>query len=153
MHKPRLLSDADPVKALIGFGCSFGAKWFGGYARSQGRNFAATAAVSINRDAPAVGAFQCLDFLDVEPCPAPGVVLYLDPPYAGTTGYKYKLDHARFWAHAARWAEVTDVFVSEYSAPTGWAVVGEWSHALSVAGGSQANARIERLFHRRPDSA
>src|SRR3990167_10265864 len=33
----KTLSDEDPLKAFVGFGSSFGGKYFGGYARSPGR--------------------------------------------------------------------------------------------------------------------
>lgn len=31
----KLLEDTDPLKAFAGYACSFGGKWFGGYARGE----------------------------------------------------------------------------------------------------------------------
>lgn len=44
--------DADPVLAgFVGFGCSFGGKWFGGYARNKGgTNYAAQSKRSLLKD-------------------------------------------------------------------------------------------------------
>ena len=44
--------DADPVLAgFVGFGCSFGGKWFGGYARNKtGTNYAEQSKRSLLKD-------------------------------------------------------------------------------------------------------
>ena len=34
-HAAKALPDSDPLKAFIGFACSFGGKWFGGYAKDN----------------------------------------------------------------------------------------------------------------------
>ncbi len=47
--------DADPLTAFAGFGCSFGGKWFGGYARNaQKSNYCAIAKRSITKKNGAV---------------------------------------------------------------------------------------------------
>lgn len=43
-HIARRIPDTDPLKAFIGFGCSFGGRYFEGYARnSRGDNYARAA--------------------------------------------------------------------------------------------------------------
>jgi DNA adenine methylase len=164
-HAARALPDADPLKAFCGFGCSFGGKWFRGYARQRlvdGRwyDYAAGARNALLRDVPALIArgcrFACVDFLAIEPRPTSSV-LYLDPPYLDTEGYGAvgRFDHARFYARAAAWSRRTDVFVSEYGFPWG-RVVWSHEHKRHLSGGrnaGEANTRTERLYHFGPDRA
>lgn len=80
------LPDTDPMKAFCGFGCSFGGKWFGGYMKhAPGKSERIYTTRGLKRDCME-GAFDLVDFLAVEPQPT-AALLYLDPPYAGTTGY------------------------------------------------------------------
>lgn len=158
-HAAKLLPDSDPLKAYIGFGASFGAKWFGGYARStnargEPRNYLQETKNSLVDEVGELVTrkceIACLDFLTVEPRPI-SMVLYLDPPYAGTEPYGAlkPFDHALFAERVAGWSKHTDVFISEYQSALGRCVL-EFSHALQIAGGAQTNARVERLFHLGP---
>lgn len=65
----RTLPDSDPLKGFIGFGCSFGGKWFGGMARSRGRNYSAESARAISRDVGKIAgsAIECMSFFRLEP--------------------------------------------------------------------------------------
>lgn len=152
----RALPDTDPRKAFCGFGCSFGGKWFGGYARNgKGQNYASGARTSLLKQITTLLArdcrILCVDFLAIEPRPTSSV-LYLDPPYANTTGYGAigRFDHERFCSRVAAWSRYTDVFVSEYAMPWGRVVL-ELSHDLKVSGGNIKAARCERLYHYGPD--
>ncbi len=144
----RQLPDSDPLKAFCGFGCSFGGKWFGGWF-GDGSNHCSAAGSSraVRRDVPKVTEFATIDFLAVEPHDS-GMVLYLDPPYRGTTGYAATgaFDHDRFDARAREWAAFGPVFVSEYEFPGG-VVVFEREKPKSVAGGNGGGRiGIERLY-------
>lgn len=153
----RLLPDTDPRKAAIGFGSSFGAKYFGGYARSKsGQDYSGNAARGIERKAAqlrgAVTSISCASFVEI-PIPADPVVLYCDPPYAGTLGYVTGLfDSEAFWSRCREWAGAGHaVFVSEYAAPTGWLSVLDLPRAQTLpsevgAGALTDQKRIERLF-------
>ena len=58
--------------------------------------------------------FSSLPYYDLEI--KEGSVVYCDPPYLGTTGYKTGgFDHERFWEWAEAVSEHSTVFVSEYS--------------------------------------
>lgn len=123
----RELRDSEPsaLRAFAGFGCSFGGRFFEGYARSvaTSRNFARDAA---NRLAPIAERlraspvrFEQRDYADWTV--SSGDVVYLDPPYAGTKPYTAarsglsKFDHARFWAVAEDWrSRGAHVYVSEF---------------------------------------
>jgi DNA adenine methylase len=133
------LPDTDPCKAFIGFGCSFGGKWFGGYARGEGRNYAAESRRSILRTISVIRntVFDLLDFvheplLTIEGAP----IIYCDPPYASTTNYAAmgSFDSTAFWRRAREYArQGARVYVSEYRAPEGWKSI--WSHQKSHKGG------------------
>lgn len=151
----RQLPDEDPRKAFAGFGCSFGGKWFGGYARKDPkdalsvRGYASQTRNAVLEQVRALSACEIarVDFLSSVPRPV-DLVIYLDPPYQGTTSYAGvpPFDHARFYEVAKGWARAgADVFVSEYSCPIGECVM-EFSHDMRVAGGAQKDARVERLY-------
>jgi DNA adenine methylase len=121
-----------PDRAFAGFACSWGGKWFRGYARDRsGTNFATQGRKSLLTK---IADIQNASRYHFAHCDYTGTniylgdVVYCDPPYAGTEGYSVgKFDHAAFWSWAA---ECTDrahafVFVSEFNAPPGWVPV--WS--------------------------
>jgi DNA adenine methylase len=111
----RLLPEDDPLKAFIGVACSFGGKWFGGYARGR-YNYALEGHRTLMQKAPVIKQcfFRHCDYDDITP---EGAVIYCDPPYANTTGYRFKFDSERFWVWCQLMAKTNDVFVSEYDCP------------------------------------
>ncbi len=146
----RSLPDTDPRKAFCAICCSFSGKWFGGYARSGARNYA-----SNGRNALLKSRFDaCLsvvDFNAIEPQPT-AAMLYLDPPYAGTTGYAGvpPFDTSKFIQRVLGWAKRTHVFVSEYAFPVG-EVVWERAQITTVSRDkSKYVPAIERLYHLHP---
>ncbi len=60
----RALSDEDPLKGFIGFGCSFSGRWFEGYARNRrGDNFAGQAKRALAKVFPLAGTeFVCASY-------------------------------------------------------------------------------------------
>jgi DNA adenine methylase len=153
----KALPDNDPLKAFCGFGCSFGGKWFGGYAAPRYVTPTATTHGGVSN--PVVSSlralsrraldrtiqFAAVDFLMVMPHRTDRLI-YCDPPYAGTTPYDGAppFDQLRFRARVAGWARYTDVFVSEYDFPLGECI---WSApaSLKVSGGTK-DPRTERLY-------
>lgn len=114
-----------PERVLAGFGASWGGKFFGGYARGHVNEDPYGAAVrSVLRKAEvfrSTGALirEC-DYR--EWCPGSHHLVYCDPPYEGTTGYRTgNFDSTEFWMTCRRWAQSgATLFVSEYKAPP-WA--------------------------------
>lgn len=147
----------DEDKALtgfVGFGCSFGGKWFGGYARNAtGTNYAAQSKRSLLKDMAALmdAEFVCADYRRVR-IPR-GAVIYADPPYSGTTGYGgEKFDTTEFWKAMRLLADTGHpVFVSEQSAPPGILCVWEkpFTRTLDYNKGNQFQV-TERLFYLPP---
>jgi hypothetical protein len=120
------LPDTDPLKAFYRFGCGFGGCWHGtttldGMANTS-TTLSAQSGRSLARTFGALGphGFACLDFCEVEPYPIDGVI-YCDPPYWGSVGYKgvaKPFDHWAFYERLLQWAALgADVFVSEFTLP------------------------------------
>ena len=116
------------LTGFVGFGCSFGGKWFGGYARNAGgTNYAAQSKRSLLKDVANLTTARYLN-MDYRAVPIPpGAVVYADPPYRDTTGYTgEKFDSTEFWDYARLIAETGHkIFVSEQQAPDGWRCVWE----------------------------
>lgn len=137
-----------PMTAFAGFGCSFGAKWFGGYARNEeGRDYAGVfkkallEEIKLLRDV----SFYCGSY-DALPIP-PNSLIYCDPPYAETTGYAVgDFDHRKFWLWCnQKLLEGHTVFVSEYSAPPDWVPI--WTKKVGARlSKEQQGGSVEKLF-------
>ena len=137
------------LRAFIGFGCSFGGKWFGGYARnSRGDDYCGQARNSIAKLAPDIQSahFEHVGYADI--APRPNAVIYCDPPYAHTTGYGSvgAFDSEAFWNKVRLWSETCDVLVSEYRAPEDFVCVAEYATKLELRSKSGREPRIERVF-------
>lgn len=139
----------DPaLHAFVACAGSWGGKWWGGYARSEGRNIIAEGRRHVLKQSPKLAGvlFTRGSYLDLEvPC---GSLVYCDPPYRGTTTYKNtgKWDPAAFWKWARLQVEGNScrVFVSEFGAPEGWDCVLEFQRKNDL------NRRMvtEKLFTR-----
>ena len=138
---------------FVMFGCSFGGKGWGGYARNNsGANYAAMARKALLRDAPKLKGivWKSESYLDLN-IPERSLI-YCDPPYASTTGYTLSFDHRRFWNWCREKSnEGHTVFISEYSAPADFECVLEISHSTTL-NKNVRNSRTEKLFRRYPDS-
>ena len=148
----------DRDKALtgfVGFGCSFGGKWFGGYAKNRiGRNYCLEAKKHTMQLWNGIknAEFVCKDYKEVE-IPE-GSVIYCDPPYRNTTGYTTSKDfnHEEFWEYMRKLSKNHKVFISEENAPEDFECI--WSkevkHVLDV---NKANIQIktEKLFVYNPN--
>ena len=138
------------IKAFIGFGCSFGGKWFGGYGRDcGGRNYAREARNSLLRKVPFIKEveFSCSDYRDLK---FSDCLIYCDPPYDGCADYTQtgKFNSGEFWEVARRWSANNTIIVSEYNAPQDFKCVWERSVAVSATNlSTRKRARaIEKLY-------
>ncbi len=137
---------------FAGFGASFGGKYFGGFARGTGRDYAAETARALLRDARALtrADFRSLDF-EVLPGAVgvcPGDVWYFDKPYEGTTGYAGtpRFDHPRFWAFATALSEIVPVLVSEFAAPPGWRPIWSVERRQDARTREGVVSRVDQVF-------
>ena len=145
-------ANLDKDKALsgfVGFGCSFGGKWWAGLASNKrGDNFCSRAGNTLLRDLQGVkdAVFTCLDYKEV--IVPDGSVVYCDPPYNNTTGYTTgEFNHAEFWDYMRELSKKCMVFISEQAAPDDFECV--WQTELRRTLDYNKNnqpMKVEKLF-------
>ena len=118
---------ANPLTAYVGYGMSFGSKWFGGYARNgKGTNYALNAQRSVLLKASVL--FKACDYREVTPSNA---VMYLDPPYEGRTkAHGVLFDHTAFWCYAEAMVRNNVVLITEFKPRTGWVKIHDWGDTV-----------------------
>ena len=147
------LRHAEPsaLRGFVGFGASFGGKWFGGYGASprDGELWPASAR-ALARQAEVFAANGVGFFLaEFGTCaPPPGTTIYCDPPYSGTTKYAKSLDYVTFYAQLTKWAVDCYVYVSGYALPDSVRAIEVWSAEKRVSVNKDNNQRTatERLW-------
>ena len=132
---------------FVGFLCSFGVRWWGGYAfNKEGRNYAEKGSRCLVKQAKNLDGvvFKSGSYLELE-IPENSLI-YCDPPYANTSKYKDDFNHAVFWDWCrTKTKSGHTVFISEYSAPNDFVCVKEIQHKTILDKNSQY-PRIEKLF-------
>jgi len=107
----------------VGFGCSFGGKFFGNPARDPAHGhgveyFAARMQRSMAKLRPLIQgvSFDCYSYLEYR---GQADLLYCDPPYADTSGYSQggKFDPKEFWDWVEKQSKNRVVLVSELKCP------------------------------------
>jgi len=159
MHVPRdmyydVKNNPDKYAAelvgFVGFLCSFGGKWFGGYAVSSVcDNFAARGCKVLSREAKLIQGVEFrLGHYSDRSIP-PNSLIYCDAPYDGTTSYKNKINYSHFWQWCRkRGDEGHTVFISEYKAPSDFECV-KALYCRTKMDKNNQKTRIEKLFRRR----
>lgn len=144
----------DFIVAHCAFNATFGAKWFGGYARPRkatgydrdvicGKN-------SLIKQMPMLEGvkFKNSSYADLEI--PDNSIIYCDPPYANTTKYKDDFNHDKFW----QWCrDMSDkghqVFISEYSAPDDFECL--WQKEIQSGLNTNTTKKgVEKLFRYKP---
>lgn len=148
------LNGPDYLIGWAGIACSYSGKWFGGFAdtvstqqglRDYQDESIRNALKQIQNLKDVLFVSNSYDQLDI-PSDA---VIYCDPPYAGTTGYKDSFDNDKFWDWVREKSKKNDVFVSEYNAPDDFKCILEIQTKSSLsANGSSGGSRCstEKLF-------
>lgn len=144
---------------LVGFCASFGAKYFGGYARAfkndkvTPRDVPSEAISNIEKQRHNLTSikFRNLNFLDINKEEFNNYVIYCDIPYKGTTKYATKsFPYDEFYEWAKEMAKTNTVLISEYDMPDDFECI--WSKETKVNFDSNRkmnddkNKRIEKLF-------
>lgn len=147
--------NTDGITGFVGFSMSFGGKWFAGYRR----DFAGTkgdienmktqtrrAKSSAIRQSKLIGDIRFVNENYEHLIIPENSIIYCDPPYKGTTGYKDSFDHVRFWDWCRKKSkEGHEVYVSEYNAPDDFECI--WSKELINTVSRQSSSKgYERLF-------
>lgn len=144
--------------AFIGFGCSFGARWFEGYARDpkKATNYAASAKRNLERLAPRIAGvpFVHCDYRRLTLPPGHAIV-YADPPYKQSIHDYYpnagEFSHQEFWTWCQEKARTGyHVYVSEFEGPEDpnicTTTVWEKPRSASLTRDTGAMKRTEKLF-------
>lgn len=138
-------SKPSALRAFAGFGCSFGGKFFGGYARQPetGYNFAQGTCNSLMRKRQGIlnATIELKDYRELNPTDA---IIYCDPPYANTTqqyGNKDVFNSKEFWSIVREWSSENTVIVSEFDAPEDFGVLAELNPYKSMR-----NHRTEKIL-------
>ena len=148
-HVKANMDENPALTGFVGFGCSFGGKWWGGYAKDKrGDDYCGQAKRGLLKDFSGVrhATFTCLDYHDVEI--PDGAVVYCDPPYANTTGYTVgQFDTNEFWDYMRQLSKRCDVYISEESAPDDFECI--WSKEkirTLEKSDNVGRVKVERLF-------
>lgn len=137
------------LAGFIGFACSYGGRWWNGFAReNRGDNTCNTHIKALLRDLDGVkyATFLCKDYREVE-IPN-GATVYSDPPYKATTKYSTgAFDTEEFWKYMREISKRANVFISEEVAPNDFTCV--WEKPLRRQIDNQSGntfIRTEKLF-------
>lgn len=145
----KTLPPENPLHGFAAFCCSFGGKYWGGYAREAGRNFAKQGKNALLRKIEATRGveFQLMSFEQLQP--GSGDLVYCDPPYGGTTmGYSTPVwNPEAFWSWARESAARGAILlVSEFSAPEGVAVLAQIESSTDLRTKNRNQQTTEKLF-------
>ena len=143
---------------LVGFCSSFGAKYFGGYARGYNadgvtpRDYSNEGIRNLKKQSPNIQDvnFECKSFTDYKPSDYKNCVFYLDPPYRKTLSYSTgNFPYEEFDRWAIELAKNNTVLISEYDMPEDkFECI--WSKEVNVGitgrGDIKNKKRVEKLF-------
>lgn len=140
----------DDLVALAGFCASYNAKWFGGYAGTVKtkintyRNYYEESVRNVLKQAERIRnvAFDCADYREI--CIS-NTLIYCDPPYQGTTGYKDDFDHEAYWEWVRKMSKKNTVICSEYAAPPDFECIWQKQLTTTLDKNSRSKA-VEKLF-------
>jgi DNA adenine methylase len=137
----------DELVGFVGFLCSFGGRWWGGYAKnSECTNYAERGSrLTIKQSENLKGVeFVCGSYFDMK-IPKNSLI-YCDPPYEGTTRYKDAIIYKDFYQWCRDKAkEGHIVFVSGYNAPDDFDCIKTVSHT-TLLNRNIPQKREEKLF-------
>lgn len=134
------------------FVASFGAKFDGGYARRKGSGittFVAPAKRNALKQSPKIQGVEFIhsDYKDLD---INNSLIYCDPPYQSTTGYKTGgFNHKEFFDWCRLMATKGNlVFVSEYNAPDDFECVWQGEQKTNFSSGRKkaTHNAVEKLF-------
>lgn len=159
-----------PMMGFVGYGCSFGARYFQGYARSKNGqvNFAASARSALLRQKPflrgvhlGIGDYRKLGE-ELDQRRSRPRTIYYDPPYEGTKivgSGNQRFDSKSFWEYVLHQSKKHTVLISEYHCPLPQAeIIWEAEIAAGIRFGTSGDGgkvgsgkkKVERLYCLRP---
>ena len=145
----KLRTEESRLKGFAGFIYSFGAKWLGGWARNpkEGRDFVAQGYRNALAQSPNLQGVEFVQASYQDLVIPPESIIYCDPPYRGTTGYRGGFEHDAFWQWCRdKTQEGHSVYISEYSAPTDFVCLWSLEVNSSLDKGQSNKRATEKLF-------
>lgn len=149
----------DYYVGLVGFCATFGAKYFGGYARGFKddkvtlRDLPNEAIRNLMKQVPFIQDVKltCKDYLDIDMSKLHNALIYCDPPYRGVTKYSTgEFDYERFYDWCREVAKTNILCVSEYEMPEDFVCIWQKSVTTSLKV-HEHEARTEKLFVLNPE--
>jgi DNA adenine methylase len=154
-NKAKLLKSPNSMKAFIGFGMSFGGRYFGAFAHkylgNKNEDFCKEMTNSLNRIAPKIRLpkvkFQNSKYQDLRPN---NKLIYCDPPYRltnhpikyRTSTKKYDVfDNDEFWDIMRKWSKTNLVVISETTAPNDFVEV--WNADMYRSAAQSSKTRFK----------
>jgi site-specific DNA-adenine methylase len=144
---------------LVGFCATFGAKYFGGYARSfkadgvTPRNQSNEAIRNLQKQRPNIKniEFRICDFRNIKVGDFKDSVFYCDPPYRNTTKYSTKeFPYEEFYDWCRDLSKNNVVLVSEYNMPEDFECIWQKEQKVLIDSNrknkDEKNIRVEKLF-------
>lgn len=164
-NEAKLLKSPNAMKSFIGFGMSFGGRFFGAYSQkylgNKKEDFCKEMTNSLKRIEPLIKnvKFTNKDYRQLKP---KNLLIYCDPPYRQNkypikyrTDVKYydKFDNDEFWDIMRLWSIHNTVIISETSAPDDFIEIWKMDSHRSAAQskktrfkGSSETYNTEKLF-------
>ncbi len=140
---------------LVGFCASFGAKYFGGYARNfkgdDSGSWSKGAINNLRKQSPHLKGIEFINdnFLNLDKSKYVGYVIYCDPPYRNTTKYATEnFPYEEFYQWCKDMSKDNIVLISEYDMPDEFECIWEQEVKNSLGSGVNKtnNNRVEKLF-------
>lgn len=138
-----------PITSWIRFHCAFGGLFGNVFARNKrGTNYCMEGRKNTIKQSELI---QCVEFIhaDYRDLSFSDSLIYCDPPYKGTSGYKVgEFNHEEFYDWCREQARSNIVFVSEYSAPEDFELVwqGEIKTNFASTRKKATHNAVEKLF-------
>lgn len=137
------------IKGFAAFAYSYSGKFWGGWRRDKGnrRDYVAESYRNALKQNPLLQGVKLIhsSYSDLEI--PDNSIIYCDPPYENTTGYRGKFNHTEFWQWCRDKAkEGHQVFISEYNAPDDFVCL--WSKEInsSLTKDTGSKKGVEKLF-------
>ena len=127
-------SKPSPEKGFVGFGCSFGGVYFGGFLKTYGKPYPNIHNTLEIAKTVSIVKFNQNTYLYYTPKNTKGYIIYCDPPYTNIKHSRYFIDDdstmqishfdsTEFWAWCRTMSKYNIVLISEYSAPKDFQIV------------------------------
>ena len=142
------------LDGFASYAYSYGGKHWGGWSRTSAdgstqRDYVAEAYRNAVKQSPLLQYVELIntEYIHVDLSRYGSAIIYCDPPYKGSTGYRNSFDHVRFWDWChAKSSEGHTVFVSEYTAPEWVECIWEKEIVSSLTKDTGSKKGLEKLF-------